>query len=218
MEIIAELTETEIGLTKETLQSQTTLEKSYELVMQHLKQQELFFAPTAESDQLKAIVDSFKAQIHAQLHYQPQGDINAPIVLFCAQEQPEENYIQNENWDWNQYTSEKMTLVQESGSFHTTQKSKKSDFLKKSDFSMVWILLLSCTRMDPGESLHYVLQTACQSLDSTVANISVFFNEYDKQLNIPVKVGSMFSNAALFVIEYALAKLWMSYGIHPETM
>ena len=37
-------------------------------------------------------------------------------------------------------------LVQESGSFHTTQKSKKSDFLKKSDFSMVWILLLSCTR------------------------------------------------------------------------
>ena len=36
-------------------------------------------------------------------------------------------------------------IVQESGSFHTTQKSKKSDFLKKSDFSMVWILLLSCT-------------------------------------------------------------------------
>jgi len=36
--------------------------------------------------------------------------------------------------------------VQESGSFHTTQKSKKSDFLKKSDFSMVWILPLSCTR------------------------------------------------------------------------
>ena len=39
----------------------------------------------------------------------------------------------------------KTSLVQESGSFHTTQKSKKSDFLKKSDFSMVWILLLSCT-------------------------------------------------------------------------
>jgi len=42
--------------------------------------------------------------------------------------------------------AEQRRLVQESGSFHTTQKSKKSDFLKKSDFSMVWILPLSCTR------------------------------------------------------------------------
>jgi len=45
-----------------------------------------------------------------------------------------------------------MQLVQESGSFHTTQKSKKSDFLKKSDFSMVWILLLSCTRVQVEQS------------------------------------------------------------------
>ena len=119
VKIIAELTETEVRLTKETLQSQITLEKSYEFVMQHLKQQDLFFAPTAKSDQLKAIVDSFKAQVHAQLHYQPQGGINAPIVLFRAQEQPEEYYVQNENWDWSQYTSEKVTLEWTPGNHFT---------------------------------------------------------------------------------------------------
>ena len=119
VKILETLTDTEIGLTKETLQSQATLEQRYELVMQHLKQQNLFFAPTAESDQLKAIIDSFKAQIHAQLHYQPQGRINAPIVLFRAQEQPKEDYVQNENWDWSQYTSEKVTLEWTPGNHFT---------------------------------------------------------------------------------------------------
>ena len=36
-------------------------------------------------------------------------------------------------------------LVQEGESFRTTQKSKKSDFFKKSDFSVVWIFPPSCT-------------------------------------------------------------------------
>ena len=38
-------------------------------------------------------------------------------------------------------------LVQEGESFRTTQKSKKSDFFKKSDFSVVWIFPPSCTRL-----------------------------------------------------------------------
>ena len=38
-------------------------------------------------------------------------------------------------------------LVQEGESFRTTQKSKKSDFFKKSDFSVVWIFPPSCTRV-----------------------------------------------------------------------
>jgi len=37
-------------------------------------------------------------------------------------------------------------LVQEGESFRTTQKSKKSDFFKKSDFSVVWKFPPSCTR------------------------------------------------------------------------
>ena len=40
----------------------------------------------------------------------------------------------------------KNMLVQEGESFRTTQKSKKSDFFKKSDFSVVWIFPPSCTR------------------------------------------------------------------------
>jgi amino acid adenylation domain-containing protein/non-ribosomal peptide synthase protein (TIGR01720 family) len=114
VEIFEELTETEIGLTKETLQSQATVEQSYELVMQHIKQQGIFFAPTAESEQLKAIVDTYKANVHAQLHYQPQGSIKAPIVLFRAQEQPKDKTqiisVNEEDWNWSQYTSEKVTV------------------------------------------------------------------------------------------------------------
>jgi thioesterase domain-containing protein len=105
---LEELNETKIGMTKETLQSQATLEQSYELVMQHLKQQGMF-APTAEIDQIKAMVDTFKASIHAHTHYQPQGHINAQIVLFRAQEQPE-NRVQSEDWDWSQYTSGKVNV------------------------------------------------------------------------------------------------------------
>ena len=110
--ILEELTETQIGLTKETLQSQVTLAQSYELVMQSLKQQGIFFAPTAESDQLKAMVDTYKANTHAHTHYQPQGPIKAPIVLFRAQEQPEDTpSIHSEDLEWSQYTEGQVIVI-----------------------------------------------------------------------------------------------------------
>ncbi|MEN8215020.1 MAG: amino acid adenylation domain-containing protein [Pseudomonadota bacterium] len=109
--IFEQLTETEYGLSKEMLQSQETLEQSYELVMQHLKQQGIFFAPTAESEQLKAMVNTYKANIHAHANYQPQCRLKAPIVLFRAQEQPEDTIsVLSEDLDWGQYTSEKVTV------------------------------------------------------------------------------------------------------------
>ncbi|HEC83801.1 MAG TPA: non-ribosomal peptide synthetase, partial [Thioploca sp.] len=104
VEVFEELSEAKLDLKKETVQSQTTLAQSYELVMQHLKQG-LFFAPTAESNQLKAIVDIYKANTHAQTHYQPQGPIKAPIVLFRAEEQfGDTPSVHSEDLDWSQYT------------------------------------------------------------------------------------------------------------------
>jgi len=50
-----------------------------------------------------------------------------------------QSLFQNLIFDWNNL------LVQEGESFRTTQKSKKSDFFKKSDFSVVWIFPPSCT-------------------------------------------------------------------------
>ena len=46
-------------------------------------------------------------------------------------------------------------LVQEGESFRTTQKSKKSDFFKKSDFSVVWIFPPSCTRSQQRSSSRF---------------------------------------------------------------
>jgi thioesterase domain-containing protein/predicted RNA methylase/acyl carrier protein len=120
--IFEELTGTQYGLTKETLQSQATLEQSYELVMQHFRQQGLFFAPTAESDQLKGMVDTYKANMHAIIRYQAQGSITAPIVLFRAQELPKNKILDPKKWDWSQYTSEKVTVVWTPGSHITMVK------------------------------------------------------------------------------------------------
>lgn len=40
-------------------------------------------------------------------------------MLFRAQEQLEEDYVQNENWDWSQYTSEKVTVEWTPGNHFT---------------------------------------------------------------------------------------------------
>jgi amino acid adenylation domain-containing protein/non-ribosomal peptide synthase protein (TIGR01720 family) len=118
VEILEELFETEIGLTKETLQCQAAPEQSFELVMQHLKQRDIFFTPGAESGQFKAMVDVFKANVHANTHYQPQGRINAPIVLFRAREQPQD-LVQSEDLDWSPYTAEKVTVEWTPGTHFT---------------------------------------------------------------------------------------------------
>jgi len=120
VEIFEGLTETEYGLTKETLQSQATLEQSYELVMLQLKEQGVFFAPTAKIHQLKAIVATYKANIHAHIHYQPQVRIKVPIVLFRAQEQFEDTVSAlSDDLDWSLYTSEKVTVEWTAGSHLT---------------------------------------------------------------------------------------------------
>jgi len=57
------------------------------------------------------MVNTYKANIHAHTHYQPQDVIKAPIVLFRAQEQPEDTIsVLSEDLDWSQYTSEKVTV------------------------------------------------------------------------------------------------------------
>ncbi|MCV6637686.1 amino acid adenylation domain-containing protein [Candidatus Albibeggiatoa sp. nov. NOAA] len=115
VEVLKVLTETEIELTKDQLHEQADLEQAYELVMQYLKQRQLFFAPDADIAQLKATVKSFKAEIHAQLHYQPQGKIDAPIVLIRAEDQSNEDYVQNADWDWHPFTSSTFNLEWNAG-------------------------------------------------------------------------------------------------------
>jgi amino acid adenylation domain-containing protein len=120
VEILEELSETKLGLSKEMFQSQATLAQSYELVMQSLKQHGIFFAPTAESEQLKAMVDTYKANHHAHTHYQPQGPLKAPIVLFRAEEQPEDTpSVLCDDLEWSQYTEGQVIVIKVPGTHLT---------------------------------------------------------------------------------------------------
>jgi len=75
------------------------------------------------------------------------------IVLLSADGQEIKRLSITEAFSHSDYSNVLRLLVQEGESFRTTQKSKKSDFFKKSDFSVVWIFPPSCTSRSSNREL-----------------------------------------------------------------
>ncbi len=111
LELLEKETDVTFDLTQEMLESQETLDQRYELAMRRIKQRDVYFTATAESDQLRAMVRIFKANIRAYINYRFPGVINAPIVLFRAQDQVwGEDDTLGEDWNWGQCTSGEMQV------------------------------------------------------------------------------------------------------------
>jgi thioesterase domain-containing protein len=108
VDILEELTHTNLGLTRD--QAPASVAQTYKWVMQAFKQQEVFFAPTAGSDQLQALVETFRTQVLAHSRYQPPGPVKAPIALFRAQDFPDSpDSVLSSDWGWEKYTTGAMT-------------------------------------------------------------------------------------------------------------
>jgi len=103
--VFEELTGVDLNRSLEYLRSLPDLETAYTQVMQAFTEREIFFAPNAPVEELKALVNTYRITTQGHTDYQIPGKLHCPIYLFRAEaKSPGSDGVEFEDtreaWGW----------------------------------------------------------------------------------------------------------------------
>ncbi|OAD21768.1 pyoverdine sidechain peptide synthetase II, D-Asp-L-Thr component [Candidatus Thiomargarita nelsonii] len=110
VEVFEEMLGIELNLSLEQLRAMPEIEIAYAKVMQAFVERQIFFAPGAPVDELKALVNTYCITAQGHADYQIPGKLHCPIHLFRASEQMAESEFEDnrEAWGWTDCTHAKV--------------------------------------------------------------------------------------------------------------
>jgi amino acid adenylation domain-containing protein len=111
----------DFGVTLDALRAQPGPEAAYALVLRAFQQREVLFAPSASADELKSLVEVYRATIKAHLDYRLPGQVRCPIRLFRADEPMTEAAVEDsrEAWGWAACTQAGVEVIAAPGNHFT---------------------------------------------------------------------------------------------------
>ncbi|MCP4698436.1 MAG: AMP-binding protein, partial [Gammaproteobacteria bacterium] len=114
--VFEELAAVNLHCALEELRKLPDLKTAYAQVMQAFVDKEYLFAPGAQVNELKALVNTYRITVQGHVDYQICGKLHCPIHLFRAKEKtlgPDgvEFADKRKNWGWGEYTVAGVTEI-----------------------------------------------------------------------------------------------------------